>query len=83
MLGNDALRLLQVLGERTGGRVIHADWSRDLGPVFDALIREYRQRYVLWFVPNGVATGDGWHPLTVRLRNRVGRVHARSGYFSR
>ena len=83
MLGNDALRLLQVLAERTGGRVIHADWSRDLGPVFGSLIREYRQRYILSFVPEGVARGDGWHRLAVTLRNRAGKVHARSGYWSR
>ena len=83
MLGNDALRLLQLLAERTGGRVIHADRSRDLGPVFGALIREYRQRYILSFVPEGVARGDGWHRLAVKLRNRAGEVHARSGYWSR
>ena len=26
---------------------------------------------------------DGWHRLEVKLRNRPGRVHARSGYWSR
>jgi VWFA-related protein len=83
MLANDALRLLQLLAERTGGRLIHADWSRDLGPVFGSLVREYRQRYILSFVPEGVDRGDGWHRLTVKLRNRPGRVHARSGYWSR
>ncbi len=83
MLGNDALRLLQTVAERTGGRVIHGDWSRDLGPVFASLIREYRQRYILSFVPERVARGDGWHRLTVRLRSRAGKVHARSGYWSR
>lgn len=83
MLGNDALRLLQTVAERTGGRVIHGDWSRDLGPVFASLIREYRQRYILSFVPERVAKGDGWHRLTVRLRNRAGKVHARSGYWAR
>ncbi len=83
MLGNDALRLLQTLAERTGGRVIHGDWSRDLDPVFASLIREYRQRYILSFVPERVDRGDGWHRLAVRLRNRAGKVHARSGYWSR
>jgi VWFA-related protein len=80
---DDGLRLLQVLADRTGGRVIHADWSTDLGPVFDALMREYRQRYILGFTPEGVGRGDGWHRLEVTLRGRRGRVHARSGYWSR
>ena len=36
----------------------------------------HRQRYILSFAPTGVARGDGWHPLTVRLRARRGTVHA-------
>jgi Ca-activated chloride channel homolog len=80
---NDGLRLLQVIADRTGGRVLTADWSSDLGPVFDALIREYRQRYILTFTPEGVPTRDGWHTLEVKLRRPSGRVHARRGYWSR
>ena len=83
MAADDGLRLLQVIADRTGGRLIHADWSRDLAPVFDALVREYRQRYVLGFTPERVASGDGWHRLEVMLRNKPGKVHARSGYWSR
>jgi VWFA-related protein len=80
---DDGLRLLALLADRTGGRLIHADWSTDFGLVFDALMREYRQRYILGFTPEGVGRGDGWHRLEVRLRSRRGRVHARSGYWSR
>lgn len=83
MAGDDGLRLLQLIADRTGGRVIHADWSRDLGRVFDSLIREYRQRYILCFTPERVGRDDGWHRLEVRLRNRPGKVRARSGYWSR
>lgn len=83
MAGDDGLRLLQMIADRTGGRVIHSDWSKDLGLVFDTLIREYRQRYILSFTPERVGRGDGWHRLEVRLRNRPGEVHARSGYWSR
>jgi Ca-activated chloride channel family protein len=82
MAGDDGLRLLQVIADRTGGRVIHADWSRDLGPVFDSLIREYRQRYILSFTPERVGSADRWHRLQVRLRNRPGKIHARGGYWS-
>ncbi len=83
MAGDDGLRMLQMIADRTGGRVIHADWSKDLGLVFATLIREYRQRYILSFSPERVGKGDGWHRLEVRLRNRPGKVHARSGYWSR
>lgn len=81
--GDDGLRLLQILADRTGGRVIHTKWSRDLAPVFGSLIHEYRQRYILSFMPERVGRGDGWHRLEIRLRNRAGRVHARTGYWSR
>ncbi len=83
ILADDGLRLLQMIASRTGGRVIAANWSKDLGPVFDALIREYRQRYILAFTPERVAKGDGWHKLEVKLRSRPGKIHARSGYWSR
>jgi VWFA-related protein len=83
VMADDGLRLLQVIASRTGGRVFHADWSRNLGPVFDAIIREFRQRYIVAFTPERVAKGDGWHKLEVKLRNRPGKVHARSGYWSR
>jgi VWFA-related protein len=77
------LRLAQILADRTGGRVVHADWTRDLGPAFTTLLDAYRQRYILSFTPEGVKRDDGWHPLTVKLRNRPGKVHARDGYWSR
>jgi Ca-activated chloride channel homolog len=82
-MARDDLQLLQIVAERTGGRLIHANRSRDLGAVFEAIVREYRQRYILSFTPEGVEKRDGWHRLEVRLRNRPGRVHARSGYWSR
>jgi VWFA-related protein len=83
MLADDGRRLLQVLADRTGGRLIDAAWSSDLASIFASIISEYRQRYIITFVPTGVAKRDGWHRLTVKLRNRPGRIRARSGYWSR
>ena len=77
------LRVLTALTERTGGRLVHADRRTALAPLFAAMLHDYRQRYILSFTPTGVARGDGWHPLTVRLRGRRGTVHARSGYWTR
>jgi VWFA-related protein len=77
------LRVLTALADRTGGRFVHATRDTELAPLFAAMLHDYRQRYILSFTPTGVARGDGWHPLTVRLRGRRGTVHARSGYWSR
>ena len=76
------LRLAQILADRTGGRVVHADWTRDLGPAFTTLLDAYRQRYILSFTPEGVPRDGRWHPISVKLRQRAGRVHARDGYWS-
>jgi VWFA-related protein len=78
-----ALRLLHVIADRTGGRVIDAGWSAGLGAQLAALLHDYRQRYILGFAPDGVPRGDGWHPLQVSLRHGRGTVHARAGYWSR
>ena len=64
------LRVLTALADRTGGRFVYASRNTDLAPLFAAMLHDYRQRYILSFTPTGVARGDGWHPLTVRLRGR-------------
>jgi hypothetical protein len=50
-----------------------------LKSVFLAMLQEMRSRYLLTYSPSGVETG-GWHTLTVRLKNKAGRVIARRGY---
>jgi hypothetical protein len=44
------------------------------------MLQEMRSRYLLTYSPSGVEPG-GWHTLTVRLKNKSGRVTARRGYF--
>jgi len=81
--GGDGLALLRILARETGGRVITAEWTSNLAEVFKSILREYRQRYLLTFAPEGVGTDDGWHTLDVRLRRGVkGDVHARGGYLA-
>jgi VWFA-related protein len=79
---SDTLALLHVLAEETGGRTLRAEWNRRLGDVFTAILREYRQRYILTFTPEGVGRGDGWHAVSVRVKRRGAKVRARSGYWS-
>jgi VWFA-related protein len=81
---NDALNLLRLVAERTGGRLIKADWTDQLDVIFRAILEEFRQRYLIGFTPEGVAKGDGWHTLDVKLaRGKKGDVHARAGYWSK
>lgn len=72
---------LDALAEETGGRVMIANEGRDLSGVFVNILAEFRSRYVLAYMPTGVAPG-GWHRLDVTLKGRSGDVKARRGYFA-
>lgn len=71
-------KMLRRIVESTGGRVLAAD-SGNLKTAFVEILEEVQNRYILYFEPQGVATG-GWHELEVKLRNRKGDIRARSGY---
>ncbi len=80
----DALALLDAIAKQTGGRAILADWGGNLSKTFRDILQEYRQRYIIAFAPEGVAKGDGWHALELKLRKGVkGEVHARAGYWAK
>ncbi len=74
--------LLRHLAHGTGGRVVDARWSDDLGGVFRGILREFQQRYVLAFRPEGVRRGDGWHRLEVRLVRGKGEIRVRPAYWA-
>jgi Ca-activated chloride channel family protein len=74
--------VVEALPATTGGQMLYADSARDLAAVFVKVITEFRQRYWLAYSPSGVSTGDGWHRLTVKVRNRNVKVTSRSGYYS-
>jgi VWFA-related protein len=69
------------LANATGGRVMMADSDSDLRETFVATLAEFRDRYVVSYRPNGVATG-GWHSIDVKLKDKHGKVTARRGYFA-
>jgi Ca-activated chloride channel family protein len=72
-------RFLNDLCKATGGRVLKVVSTSKLREAFLMILEEFRHRYLLSYVPRGVAK-DGWHPLTVRVKNRRAVVNARPGY---
>ena len=64
---HDTVKLLQLVAERTGGRLIKADWTDQLDVIFRAILEEFRQRYLIGFTPKVSRTADGWHTLDVKL----------------
>lgn len=75
-------KLLGTLAAATGGRLLVRTESRGLQGAFVQLLEEMRTRYLLTYSPD-VAPKPGWHSVTVRLKNRQGRVTARAGYMVR
>lgn len=68
------------LAKAGGGRVWSAKSAGALQELFGEVLNELRARYLLTYTPTGV-TPDGWHDVTVRLKNARGDVTARPGYF--
>ena len=75
----DKTPFIEELASLTGGKTFIADGANRLRETFTDIVTEFRSRYLLTYVPEGVDSG-GWHPLEVRLKEKKGRVTARRGY---
>ncbi|HYT74459.1 MAG TPA: VWA domain-containing protein [Vicinamibacterales bacterium] len=73
---------LKDLTDATGGHTIDVESSRDLAGEFQKILQDFRSRYILTFVPAGVAAG-GFHRLDIRMRRGGMTVKARPGYFGK
>lgn len=70
---------LEQLTTQTGGRLLDVD-SRSLSSTFLAVLNEFRERYLLSYIPRGITDG-GWHALSVTVKGRKNlTVRARPGY---
>ena len=76
---------LQRAVEATGGQVYPPGRFNDVVDAFKRVFEDFRQSYVLRYVLKGVQA-DGWHELTVTLKNSDARrrytVNARKRYFA-
>ena len=71
--------LLDQVASATGGKVLRVD-SEKLDEAFVAILREFRERYLLAYsLPAGAA--PGWHRIELRVKRRAATVRARPGYF--
>ncbi len=72
-------RFLKQVTAQAGGSLFEIESTKDVGKTFLTILSEFRNRYLLSYVPRNV-TRDGWHHLEVRVKNRRGNVKARPGY---
>lgn len=71
---------LQQVADLTGGRLMRAN-RNDLAASFQAVLDEFRARYLLTYSPSDLS--PGWHTIEVRLRTARGEIRARRGYVAR
>lgn len=77
-----AAKVLETLAKATGGRLVTLDSNGDVGASFLKAIDEFRQSYLLRYIPQGVASA-GWHTLAVSVRGKKYTVRAKQGYEGR
>jgi Ca-activated chloride channel homolog len=70
---------LSDLTEFTAGSLFEVESIKNLPVVFLRILDEFRQRYMLTYIPSGVSE-SGWHKLEVRAKRRSAKVRARPGY---
>jgi Ca-activated chloride channel family protein len=70
---------LSDLVEFTAGSLFEVDITENLPAVFLRILDEFRQRYLLTYIPTGVSQ-NGWHKLEVRVKHRTAKIRARAGY---
>jgi hypothetical protein len=68
--GGPNRRLLDEAANRTGGAVYQRNAGTPLSTLFEQALDEFRSSYVLTFTPKGVKA-EGWHTLTVRLKDSL------------
>jgi len=73
---------LQILAERTGGKIFFPAAGPDLDKVFHQIIEELRTQYLIGFYPKNVPlTKNRFHKLEIRTIRPDLRVSARNGYY--
>jgi|WetSurSiteA1Bulk_404760.scaffolds.fasta_scaffold34320_2 VWFA-related protein len=70
---------LSDLTELTGGSLFEVETIENLPAVFLRILDEFRQRYMVTYIPSGVSQ-SGWHKLEVRVKNRAAKIRTRPGY---
>jgi Mg-chelatase subunit ChlD len=73
------LDTMRDVARTTGGQVVEIDADENLSETFLAAIEDFRTSYVLRYTPAGVKP-EGWHEVTVSVKQRNYTVRARRGY---
>ncbi|MBK9239547.1 MAG: hypothetical protein IPL75_04630 [Acidobacteria bacterium] len=70
---------LKPIAEATGGRLYQVDPGANVEKMLGPALEEFRTRYLLRYVPTGVAR-DGWHDIVVTVPSGSFEIRHRRGY---
>jgi len=71
---------LEGYARATGGRAFFPNQTRELDGVFDSIVGELANQYVLSYSSNNVKQDSTWRDIKVRIRRGDYEVRARQGY---
>lgn len=75
------LSVLQQVVEESGGRILAIDELDQAGGVFQEILSELREQYVLGYYPSSNENDGSWHEVKVRVRGySPGAIRTREGY---
>jgi VWFA-related protein len=78
--GMQALRnVLERLSEKTGGRAFFEDLDK-LGDVFDTVIADLANQYLIGYVPQSRQRDGRWREIRIEVPDRDYKIRARKGY---
>ncbi|HEU4937813.1 MAG TPA: VWA domain-containing protein [Vicinamibacterales bacterium] len=71
---------LEQYARDTGGRAFFPQRAEDLNRVFDEIVEELANQYVLSYSPTNQKQDDSWRKISVKVKNGKYDVRARDGY---
>jgi Ca-activated chloride channel family protein len=76
---------LQQMADVTGGQAYFPQSIKEVDKIYDRVVTELDNRYLLGYVSTDVRADGGWRPVEVRLRRpdlRGVKIRARKGYYA-
>jgi Ca-activated chloride channel homolog len=71
---------LEQYARDTGGRAFFPQRTQDLNRVFDDIVEELANQYVLSYSPTNQKQDNSWRSIKVRIKNGKYEIRARDGY---
>jgi Ca-activated chloride channel family protein len=76
----EQIRSLRHLVEDTGGKIIRVESAPEIAPVFQDILAELRDQYVVGYYPSNNRNDGAWHQVRVRTTRPAVSLRTHDGY---